>query len=117
MLLDVPGLPDFEGVKTYLNKSLAYATTREMKTVIKGRLDAINLMVLLYKADVAASKKQPERPGDSQGILQRGLTYQMDEMELARIKQKAEAVRLKLDELNSAAAKAVAPDANKAQRP
>jgi len=105
MLLDTPGIPDFDSVKENLNKSLDYATTRVMKTVIKSRLDAINLMVLLYKADVAASKNNLEDLQTARGYLKEALSYQVDEMESARIKQKAEAVKLKLKELKSATAK------------
>ena len=105
MLLDVPGVPDFDGVKAYLHKSQDYATTREMKAVIKSRLDAINLMVLLYKADVAASKNSPEDLKAARGFLKEALSYQMDEPESTRIKQKAEAVKMKLEGLNSAPTK------------
>jgi hypothetical protein len=116
MLLDVPGMPDFDGVKEYLNKSLAYATTREMKTVIKSRLDAINLMVLLYKADVAASKNSLEALETAMGLLQEALTYQVDELESARFKQKTEAVRKKIEELNAAAAQTAKGEDGKKQR-
>ena len=80
-LLDVPGVPDFDGVKEYLNQSREYATTRVMKALIKSRLDAINLMVLLYKADVAASKDSPEDLKAAMGYLKEALSYQMDELE------------------------------------
>ena len=105
MLLDGPGVPDFDGVKAYLHKSQDYAATREMKAVIKKRLDAINLMVLLYKADVAASKNSPEDLKTASGYLKEALSYPMDELESTRIKQKAEAVKMKLERLNSESAK------------
>jgi colicin import membrane protein len=105
-LLDVPGMPDFDGVKEYLDKSLAHATTREMKTVIKGRLDAINLMVLLYKADVAASKDNLEAQETAMGYLKEALAYQMDDLESTRIKQKIESVKNKIKALKTPAADA-----------
>jgi hypothetical protein len=104
-LLEVPGVPDFDSVKENLHQSQEYATTRVMKAIIKSRLDAINLMVLLYKADVAASKDSPEDLKAAQGYLKEALSYQMDELESTRIKKKAEAVNLKLERLNSAATK------------
>lgn len=104
-LLEVPGVPDFDGVKEYLHQSQEYATTRVMKAIIKSRLDAINLMVLLYKADVAASKDSPKDLKAAKGYLKEALSYQMDELESTRIKKKAEAVDLKLERLNSAATK------------
>jgi len=87
-LLNVPGMPDFDGVKEYLDKSLTYATTREMKTVIKDRLDAINLMVLLYKADVAASKNSLEALETAMAYLKEALAYHMDDLESTRVKHK-----------------------------
>ena len=104
-LLDEPGVPDFDGVKEYLQQSRDYATTRMMKAIIKNRLDAINLMVLVYKADVAASKDSPEDLKAARGYLKEALSYQMDELESTRIKKKVEAVNLKLERLNSTAAK------------
>jgi hypothetical protein len=104
-LLDEPGVPDFDGVKAYLQQSQDYATTRVMKAIVKSRLDAINLMVLVYKADVAASKDNPEDLKAARDYLKEALSYQMDEMESTLIKKKAEAVKLKLEQLNSKAAK------------
>ncbi len=106
MLLDVPGMPDFDGIKEYLNKSQAYATTREMKTVISNRLVAINFMVLLYKADVAASKNSLEDLETAMGYLKEALTYRVDELESALVKQKAEAVRKKIEGLKAMAVQA-----------
>jgi colicin import membrane protein len=113
MLLEVPGVPDFDGVKAYLHKSQDYAATQEMKAVIKSRLDAINLMVLLYKADVAASKNSPEDLKAAMGYLKEALSFQMDELESTRIQQKADAVKMKLEGLNSAPAKTAEGDNDK----
>jgi len=112
MLLEVPGMPDFDGVKEYLGKSLAYATNREMKKAINSRLDAINLMVLLYKAEVVASKNRLEDLNSALGYLKKALAYEMDELDSARIKQKVALVRTKIKDLK-AAAKATAGDNGK----
>ena len=112
MLLEVPGMPDFDGVKEYLGKSLAYATNREMKKAINSRLDAINLLVLLYKAEVLASKNRLEDLNSALGYLKKALAYEMDELDSARIKQKVELVRTKIKDLK-AAAKATAGDNGK----
>ena len=103
MLLEVPGMPDFEGVKSYLNKSQSYATSSEMKNVINGRLNAISLMVLLYKADVAGSKDSVEDLETARGLFKKALSYPMDEIESTRIKRKADAVSKRLDKLKAAA--------------
>ena len=65
-----------------------------------ARLDAINLMVLVYKADFADSKDNPEDLKADRDYIKEALSYQMDEMESTLIKKKAEAVKLKLEQLN-----------------
>jgi hypothetical protein len=55
-LLDVPGIPDFEGIKATLKTALGYGSTTDLRAVAYARLDNIDRMILLYKADVAASK-------------------------------------------------------------
>jgi hypothetical protein len=55
-LLEVPGMPDFEGIKLYLNMAQAYAVSKEHRTAAASRLNSIYLMTYLYKADVATSK-------------------------------------------------------------
>ncbi len=103
-LLEVPGMPDFEGVKSYLNAAHSYSTTSQMKTVVKSRLNAITRMVLLYKADVAASKDTPEDLKTAISLYKEARGYAADDGEAARIKRKIEAVDRRLEKLKSAAA-------------
>jgi hypothetical protein len=55
-VLDVPGTPDFDGVKTYLNKALAYGTDTASRNQARARLQTIDTMILVYKADVAEAR-------------------------------------------------------------
>jgi hypothetical protein len=55
-LLEVKGLPDFDGIRQYLHQAEAYAVTGEMKAAVTERLNTIKRMTLLYKADVAISR-------------------------------------------------------------
>jgi hypothetical protein len=55
-LLEVKGLPDFDGIRQYLHKAEGYAVTGEMKAAVTERLNTIKRMTLLYKADVAISR-------------------------------------------------------------
>ena len=103
-LLEVPGMPDFEGVRTYLNTAQTYTTNSQMKTVVKSRLNAITRMVLLYKADVAASKDTPEDLKTAIGLYKDARGYAADDAEAARIKRKIEAVDRRLDKIKAAAA-------------
>ena len=56
MILEVPGVPDFEAIKSYLNKALAFAVTDEQQKCALSRLYGIDIMILLYKTDVSTSK-------------------------------------------------------------
>jgi colicin import membrane protein len=56
-LLEVPGLPDFDGIKTYLRDAKKYAIDDTMRKNAGSRLNNIERMTLLYKADVAISKR------------------------------------------------------------
>lgn len=49
-------MPDFSGIKLYLKKALSYGVTDEMRQAAFNRLNTIDMMIYLYKADVAASK-------------------------------------------------------------
>lgn len=55
-LLEVPGLPDFEGIKAYLHDARKYAIGKDSHKSIAIRLSNIDRMILLYKADVAISQ-------------------------------------------------------------
>jgi colicin import membrane protein len=55
-LLDVPGIPDFEGIKSTLKIALQYGSTNTLRDAAYKRLDNIDRLILTYKADVAASK-------------------------------------------------------------
>ncbi len=56
-LLETPGIPDFEEIKAIVNDALKYASSRELKKAAYSRIDNIDKLIFLYKADVAASKE------------------------------------------------------------
>jgi hypothetical protein len=56
MLLEAPDMPDFSGIKRYLKMALSHGVTDEMRRTAFKRLNTIDMMIYLYKADVAASK-------------------------------------------------------------
>ncbi|MEE4112671.1 MAG: hypothetical protein V2I40_07635, partial [Desulfobacteraceae bacterium] len=56
VLLDVPGIPDFEGIKATLKTALEYGSNNALRTLAYQRLDNIDRLILTYKADVAASR-------------------------------------------------------------
>jgi len=56
ILLETAGMPDFSGIKLYLKMALSYGVTDELRQAAFKRLNTIDMMIYLYKADVAASK-------------------------------------------------------------
>ncbi|MBW1968605.1 MAG: hypothetical protein JRI82_03825 [Deltaproteobacteria bacterium] len=91
-LLTVPGLPDFEGIKTYLNKALAYATTPAANEAVFSRLNNIELMILLYKADVSASKPTLSDLNQAKGYLSEAAKLDIEDLKVNLIHQKMDAV-------------------------
>jgi hypothetical protein len=97
-LLDVPGLPDFEGIKNYLFQAKSYVVTPEMKDKVKGRLNAIERMILLYKADVGISKGTKESLRAAMKDLKKASAMVANPAQKQEIDQKIELVnKLKAD--------------------
>lgn len=101
-LLEVPGLPDFEGIKSYLFQARSYAVTPEMKDKVKGRLNAIERMILLYKADVAISKNSEESLKAALKHLRKASGLVDTPTQQQEIDQKTELVKKLQNELKSA---------------
>ena len=92
MLLEVSGMPDFKGVKKYLNRALSYATSDTPIKAAYDRLNNIELMILLYKADVAASKATISNLKDAKVYLTQASKLDVDKPQAEMIKQKIDAI-------------------------
>jgi len=110
-LLKVPGLPDFEGIKKYINKARPYAIDPESKDVVFKRLSNIDLLILLYKADVAASKSAISDLKEAKAFLSEASRLDIDDMQLGLVHKKMEAVDKQIAALKAkqTAAKTPAP--------
>jgi len=91
-LLEVPGIPDFEGIKNYLNRALSYAVTSASTETAYNRLNNIELMILLYKADVAAGKATISDLKDAKRYLNEAERLGTDDLQADMINQKIDAV-------------------------
>ncbi len=101
-VLDVPGLPDFDGIRTYLNKSLSYAITPDLQKEADIRLDRIDRMVLLYKADIAISKDTIPELKAALEYLNRVKALGPDTIESELIRLKIESVRERMAVIETA---------------
>ena len=95
-LLDVPGMPDFEGIKLYLNKALSFGTTPDLSKAAYTRLNSIDLMILVYRADVAASKGTISGFEAALGYLNKAALLELNDSQAELIKQKIEPIRILL---------------------
>lgn len=91
-VMDIPGLPDFEGMRTYLNKSLSFAITEDLKRNASIRLNKIDRMVLLYKADIALNKGTISDLKTALEFFKRATLLGPDEIEAELIKRKMDSI-------------------------
>jgi len=91
-LMDVPGLPDFVGIKSSLNRALSYATTDAMRSTATARMHNIDRMIFLYKAEVAASRGSVAGLAAARDYLEQAAALDPDEIEANLIKQKLNAI-------------------------
>ncbi len=99
-LMEVPGMPDFVGIRSYLNRALSFAATDEQRNIAKSRLNNIDLMILLYKADVASSKGGVAGLETATKYLQQASALNPDEIETKLIEQKLESIRKLMEVLS-----------------
>lgn len=96
-LLEVPGLPDFEGIKEYLHKAETYVVGLEMKTAVTSRLNNIERMTLLYKADVAMSKNTEDSLKSSIKLYKEASKLTPSPAQAEEIAQKIETAKIRLE--------------------
>jgi len=103
-LLAAPGLPDYEGIRRYLQEALQFATASDQRKAVYARIDGIELMTLLYKADVAASKSTLDSLEEALDYLDEAARLEIDTSQAELIDQKRETVRAAIDQLQTEAA-------------
>lgn len=117
-LMDVKGMPDFETVRFYLKQALGYSTTAAEKANVNARINSIDFMVLMSKADAAMSKKTAASYQAALQHLGQAAKLDLEDSQADQIKKKAELAKTTLEELKQkeAAAKEAAQKAQKAQK-
>jgi colicin import membrane protein len=108
-LLKVPGLPDFQGIKTYIHKAMPYALTPKAKDIVYSHLNDIDLMILLYKADVAAGKDTLSDLNDAKEFLTEASRLDIDKLKLNLVHQKIDVVDKKIATLKAEQKAAATP--------
>jgi len=99
VLMEVPGMPDFVGIKSYLNRALSFATTDDFRRTAHARINQIDRMILLYKADVAAIKGTRASLETALDYLDQAAKLNPDEIETELIEKKKTSIRQLLETL------------------
>ena len=92
-LMEVPGMPDFVGIKSYLNRAFFFATTPGHRQTAEARINQIDRMILFYKADVAAAKGTRAGLEAALGYLDQVAELNPDDIEAELIKKKKASIR------------------------
>ena len=108
-LMDVPGLPDFKGVRADLDRALSYAVTKAQRDEASLRINKIDRLILLYKADVAAGRGTLESLNSAADYLQQAAALNPDEIEAKLIAEKMATIQMEIRELSPATVTEQAP--------
>ena len=98
-IMEVPGMPDFIGIKSYLNRALSFATTDDLRQTAHGRINQIDRLILFYKADVAATKGTRSGFETALDYLDQAAELNPDEIETELIQKKKASILELLDTL------------------
>jgi hypothetical protein len=92
-LLDKPGIPDFEAIKTEFEKALDYATLPQQQKIVQNHLTTIDLMILTYKADVFAGGGTSEDYQKALDYLGEATRLELNPQQIKLVKEKMNTYR------------------------
>jgi hypothetical protein len=102
-LLEVPGLPDLQSIKDHLLQAEEYIVTSEAKTAVTSRLNNIERMILLYKADVAISRNTEDSLESAIKLLEKAAKLTSSTAMSEEISQKINGARAQIVALEAEA--------------
>jgi len=97
-LLEVPGMPDFKGVKIYLQKATKFATSEKLLNEAERRIQSIDFMVLIYKADLMEDTGTLSGFEDAIRYLNGAASMSTDKTEAEIVQKKIAAVQKLIDD-------------------
>lgn len=101
-LLETPGLPDFKEINDYLHQAEKFSVTEEMEAAVTSRLNHIERMTLLYKADVAIIKNTEDSLKSAIKMLKKAAKITPSAAISEEISQKMETARKQAANLKAA---------------
>ncbi|MGB5984694.1 MAG: hypothetical protein WBG37_05260 [Desulfobacterales bacterium] len=108
-LLDQSATPDFEAIQSELDMAKRFAVNRDQHRQINARLDGLQVMTLMVKASVAASRGTPESLEKALDYYKTAAFVTRDEGLEAQIKEKMSAIKAGLAGEETPAHSASAP--------
>ncbi len=92
-LLEVSGMPDFEGIRKSLQVAGTFAATDAQRAVVNKRLNHIDFMLLVYKADVALGKGTLEGAENAMAHLEQAGALELEKTQQEMVKGRMDAAR------------------------
>ncbi len=99
-LLNKEEIPGFDFIRGELEKARPYAVTDQMSIRLQRRMDKIDMMSLVYKADVFAGKGTTADLKLAREALEKTLALNLDEAEKGLVEQKITWIDQKLLEIS-----------------
>jgi hypothetical protein len=103
-LLEVKPFPDFDEIKHNLENALNYGVTAELRKKAQNRLNMIDFMILVYKADIAAEKESLSSLNSAMNYYKEASGFNLSESQAEQLKQKMKSVSQKISLLEQQAA-------------
>jgi hypothetical protein len=100
-LLYAPGIPDFAGIRCYIDLAQPYATTQELRDTATLRLNSIAQALLIYKADIAASRGTMTDLESAMVFLSKAKVMNLDKAQAESLDKKIKAVTWRLEQLKA----------------
>jgi hypothetical protein len=102
--LEIAGTPDFKEIRSLLSAATPFAATPDLKKEILIRSNVIDLMSLLYKAQVAASLETAEGFAEALAQLENAKSIETDDIQAEMVARKIQSIERKLADLGLATA-------------
>jgi hypothetical protein len=87
-LLTTEDMPNFDLIRRTLESAQPFVVSGDMSSLLQRRLDKINMMALVYKADVFAGKGTVADLKQARESLEKALQLYLDEAEKGLVEQK-----------------------------
>ncbi|MCX5881282.1 MAG: hypothetical protein NTU74_05630 [Deltaproteobacteria bacterium] len=100
-ILDDPGIPDFEDMKYYINLAEPYAMTRELRDAADLRLNSMAKTLLIYKAEIAASRGNIADLEAAVDFLYKAKALNLDKAQAESLDKKINAATGRLEQLKA----------------